>query len=177
MSDRNGADFHDPRYAGAPPEEREFTSLSGEPVEPLYTRDDLNRLGFDEGRDLGHPGQPPYTRGIHESMYRGKLWTIRQFAGFGSAEETNARFRYLLEHGESGLSIAFDLPTLYGRDTDDPMSVGEFGKCGVAVSSLADMEILLEGIPLDVVTTSMTINGPAAVVWAMYIAAAEKQGV
>jgi methylmalonyl-CoA mutase N-terminal domain/subunit len=110
-------------------------------------------------------------------MYRGKLWTIRQFAGFGSAEETNARFRYLLDHGETGLSIAFDLPTLYGRDTDDPMSHGEFGKCGVAVSSLADMEILLDGIPLDVVTTSMTINGPAAVIWAMYIAAAEKQGV
>ncbi|HEX5167146.1 MAG TPA: methylmalonyl-CoA mutase family protein [Thermomicrobiales bacterium] len=177
MSQRYSTDFHDPRYQGAPPEEREFTTLSGEPVQPLYTRDDLDRVGFDEAKDLGRPGQPPYTRGIHESMYRGKLWTIRQFAGFGSAEETNARFRYLLEHGETGLSIAFDLPTLYGRDTDDPMSHGEFGKCGVAVSSLADMEILLDGIPLDAVTTSMTINGPAAVIWAMYIAAAEKQGV
>ncbi|MDQ3548444.1 MAG: methylmalonyl-CoA mutase family protein [Chloroflexota bacterium] len=177
MSQRHGTDFHDPRYQGAPPDEREFTTLSGEPVQQLYSCDDLDRLGYDEQRDLGSPGQPPYTRGIHESMYRGKLWTIRQFAGFGSAEETNARFRYLLAHGESGLSIAFDLPTLYGRDTDDPMSHGEFGKCGVAVSSLADMEILLDGIPLDVVTTSMTINGPAAVVWAMYIAAAEKKGV
>ena len=176
MSQRS-TDFHDPRYQGAPPEDREFTTLSGEPVQQLYTRDDLDRLGYDEERDLGLPGQPPDTRGIHESMYRGKLWTIRQFAGFGSAEETNARFRYLLEHGETGLSIAFDLPTLYGRDTDDPMSIGEFGKCGVAVSSLADMEILLDGIPLDVVTTSMTINGPAAAIWAMYIAAAEKKGV
>jgi methylmalonyl-CoA mutase N-terminal domain/subunit len=177
MSHRYGIDFHDPRYEGAPPEEREFTTLSGEPVQQLYTREGLEQRGFNEARDLGQPGKPPYTRGIHESMYRGKLWTIRQFAGFGSAEETNARFRYLLEHGETGLSIAFDLPTLYGRDTDDPMSHGEFGKCGVAVSSLADMEILLDGIPLDAVTTSMTINGPAAVIWAMYIAAAEKKGV
>jgi len=177
MSQRYGIDFHDPRYEGAPPDEREFTTLSGEPVQPVYTAEDLERRGIDADRDIGRPGQPPYTRGIHESMYRGKLWTIRQFAGFGSAEETNARFRYLLDHGETGLSIAFDLPTLYGRDTDDPMSHGEFGKCGVAVSSLADMEILLEGIPLDVVTTSMTINGPAAVIWAMYIATAEKHGV
>ena len=177
MSQRYGTDFHDARYQGAPPDVREFTTLSGEPVQQVYTQLDLARLGFDAERDLGPPGRPPYTRGIHESMYRGKLWTIRQFAGFGSAEETNARFRYLLDHGETGLSIAFDLPTLYGRDTDDPMSHGEFGKCGVAVSSLADMEILLDGIPLDVVTTSMTINGPAAVVWAMYIAAAEKTGV
>lgn len=177
MSQRFSTDFHDPRYKGAPSDQRESTTLSGEPVQPLYTSDDLDRLGFDEQRDLGRPGQPPYTRGIHETMYRGKLWTIRQFAGFGSAEETNARFRYLLDHGETGLSIAFDLPTLYGRDTDDPMSHGEFGKCGVAVSSLADMEILLDGIPLDAVTTSMTINGPAAVIWAMYIATAEKHGV
>lgn len=177
MSQRFSTDFHDPRYQGAPPDQREFTTLSGEPVQPLYTRDDLDQRGFDDERDLGRPGQPPYTRGIHETMYRGKLWTIRQFAGFGSAEETNARFRYLLDHGETGLSIAFDLPTLYGRDTDDPMSHGEFGKCGVAVSSLADMEILLDGIPLDSVTTSMTINGPAAVIWAMYIATAEKHGV
>ncbi len=176
MSQQN-TDFHDPRYQGAPPENQEFTTLSGEPVKPIYTRADVEQLDIDEARDIGRPGQPPYTRGIHESMYRGKLWTIRQFAGFGSAEETNARFRYLLDHGETGLSIAFDLPTLYGRDTDDPMSHGEFGKCGVAVSSLADMEILLDGIPLDAVTTSMTINGPAAVIWAMYIAAAEKKGV
>src|SRR5207248_4077330 len=112
-----------------------------------------------------------------ETLYRGKLWTMRMFAGFGSAEETNARFRLLLDHGETGLSIAFDLPTLYGRDTDDPMALGEFGKCGVAICSLADMEVLLDQIPLDVVTTSMTINGPAAAIWAMYIACAEKRGV
>lgn len=167
----------DERYAGPPPEEREFTTVSGESVQPVYTPADLDRTDFDYQRDLGDPGEYPFTRGIHRSMYRGKLWTIRMFAGFGSAEETNARFRYLLEHGETGLSIAFDLPTLYGRDTDDPLATGEFGKCGVAVSSLADMEILLDQIPLDVVTTSMTINGPAAVIWAMYVAAAEKRGV
>jgi methylmalonyl-CoA mutase N-terminal domain/subunit len=177
MPGRFAHDFHDPRYAGHPPEEREFTTISGEPVQNAYSPADLDRLGFDYERDLGDPGQFPYTRGVHRSMYRGKLWTIRMFAGFGSAEETNARFRYLLEHGETGLSIAFDLPTLYGRDTDDALAHGEFGKCGVAVSSLADMEVLLEGIPLDVVTTSMTINGPAAVIWAMYIATAEKRGV
>jgi methylmalonyl-CoA mutase, N-terminal domain len=170
-------DPHDRKYRAAPPDAREFTTISGEPVKQTYDPDDLERIGFDYERDLGAPGQFPYTRGIHETLYRGKLWTIRMFAGFGSAEETNARFRYLLEHGETGLSIAFDLPTLYGRDTDDPLAGGEFGKCGVAVSSLADMEILLDQIPLDVVTTSMTINGPAAVVWAMYIATAEKRGV
>ena len=167
----------DERYAGPPPDERECTTVSGEPVQPVYTPADLDRAGFDYQRDLGDPGEYPFTRGIHRSMYRGKLWTIRMFAGFGSAEETNARFRYLLDHGETGLSIAFDLPTLYGRDTDDPLAAGEFGKCGVAVSSLADMEVLLDQIPLDVVTTSMTINGPAAVIWAMYIATAEKRGV
>ncbi len=167
----------DERYAGSPPDEREFTTISGEAVQSVYAPADLRRVDFDYQRDLGDPGAYPFTRGIHSSMYRGKLWTIRMFAGFGSAEETNARFRYLLDHGETGLSIAFDLPTLYGRDTDDPLAAGEFGKCGVAVSSLADMEALLDEIPLDVVTTSMTINGPAAVIWAMYIATAEKRGV
>ncbi|MCC6934995.1 MAG: methylmalonyl-CoA mutase, partial [Thermomicrobiales bacterium] len=167
----------DDRYNSPPPEEREFTTTSGEPVKPVYTPEDLEAISFDYDRDLGDPGTYPFTRGIHQSMYRGKLWTIRMFAGFGSAEETNARFRYLLDHGETGLSIAFDLPTLYGRDTDDPLAEGEFGKCGVAVSSLADMEVLLDEIPLDQVTTSMTINGPAAVIWAMYIATAEKRGV
>ena len=167
----------DERYAGSPPDEREFTTVSGEAVQSVYAPADLRRVDFDYQRDLGDPGAYPFTRGIHSSMYRGKLWTIRMFAGFGSAEETNARFRYLLDHGETGLSIAFDLPTLYGRDTDDPLAEGEFGKCGVAVSSLADMEALLDEIPLDVVTTSMTINGPAAVIWAMYIATAEKRGV
>jgi methylmalonyl-CoA mutase, N-terminal domain len=135
------------------------------------------RRGIDPTADIGAPGRFPYTRGIHETMYRGKLWTMRLFAGFGSAEETNARFTYLLGQGQTGLSVAFDLPTLYGRDTDDPWSLGEFGKCGVAVSSLADMEILLDGLPLDTITTSMTINSPAAIVWAMYIVAAERRGI
>lgn len=168
----------DERYREPPdPAQRDFTTVSGELVKEVYTEDDLERVGFDPERDLGRPGEYPFTRGIHKNLYRGKLWTMRMFSGFGSAEETNARFRYLLDHGETGLSIAFDLPTLYGRDTDDPMAEGEFGKCGVAVSSLADMEILLDGIPLDQITTSMTINGPAAAIWAMYIATAEKRGI
>jgi methylmalonyl-CoA mutase N-terminal domain/subunit len=153
----------------------EFTTISGEPVERLYTPADLP--DFDYLRDLGFPGEHPYTRGIHATGYRGKLWTMRMFAGFGTAEETNRRFKYLLEQGQTGLSIAFDLPTLYGYDTDAPEALGEFGKCGVAVSSLADMETLLDGLPLDRVTTSMTINSPAAVIWAMYIATAERRGI
>ncbi len=151
-----------------------FTTISGETVEPLYTPDDL--FGFDPKRDLGMPGEFPYTRGIHPSMYRTRLWTMRQFAGFGSAEDTNERFKYLLAHGVTGLSTAFDMPTLMGRDADDPLSRGEVGREGVAVSTLRDMEILFDGIPLDEVTTSMTINGPASIVWAMYLAAAEKRG-
>ncbi len=156
---------------------RDFTTVSGEPVKQTYTTEDLSRVGFDPLDDLANPGEYPFTRGIHETMYRNRLWTMRQFAGFGSPEETNGRFRYLLEHGETGLSIAFDLPTLYGRDTDDPLAEGEFGKCGVAVSSLADMDTLLDQIPLDKITTSMTINGPAAIIWAMYIATAENRGI
>ncbi len=152
-----------------------FITTSGEPVERLYTPLDVADLDYE--RDLGFPGEYPFTRGIHATMHRGRLWTMRMFAGFGTAEETNARFKYLLEKGQTGLSIAFDLPTLYGYDTDAPEALGEFGKCGVAVSSLKDMEILLDGIPLDQVSTSMTINSPAAVLWAMYIAVAEKQGV
>ncbi len=152
-----------------------FTTVSGEPIRRLYTPADLP--DFDYARDLGFPGEFPFTRGVHPTMYRSRFWTMRLFAGFGSAEETNARFRYLLEHGETGLSTAFDFPTLYGRDSDDPLSYGEFGKCGVGVSSLADMEILFAGIPLDQVTTSMTINGPAPVIWAFYIAAAENRGI
>ena len=132
---------------------------------------------FDYSKDLGDPGEYPFTRGVHPTMYRGRFWTMRMFSGFGSAEESNKRYKYLLEHGETGLSIAFDYPTLYGRDSDHPLAEGEFGKCGVAVSSLKDMEILLGGIPVDKITTSMTINGPAAVVWAFYIANAEKQGI
>ncbi len=131
---------------------------------------------FDELRDVGFPGEPPFTRGIHPTGYRTRLWTMRMFAGFGSAEDTNERFHQLLRGGQTGLSIAYDMPTLYGYDTDDPEADGEFGTCGVAVSSLADMEVLLDGIPLDRVSTSMTINSPAAPIWAMYIAAAEKRG-
>ncbi len=151
-----------------------FTTVSGFPIRQLYAKDDL--AGWDEHRDLGLPGEPPYTRGIHPAMYRTRLWTMRQFAGFGSAEDTNRRFRYLLDQGQTGLSVAFDLPTLMGYDSDHPLSEGEVGKCGVAVSSLADMETLFDGIPLADVTTSMTINSPAAPIWAMYLAVAEKQG-
>jgi len=144
-----------------------YHTLSGLPLEPVYT----------QSLDPGVPGQFPYTRGIHESMYRGRLWTMRQFAGFATAEETNARFRYLLEQGQTGLSVAFDLPTLMGLDPDHPTALGEVGKCGVAISSLADMETLFDGIPLGDVTVSMTINSPASVLWAMYLVVAEKQGV
>jgi methylmalonyl-CoA mutase N-terminal domain/subunit len=158
------------------PERKEkFITTSSEPVEQLYTPLDIQ--DFDYMRELGLPGQYPFTRGIHPTMHRGRLWTMRMFAGFGTAEETNARFKYLLEQGQTGLSIAFDLPTLMGYDSDAPDALGEFGKCGVGVSSLEDMEVLLQGIPLGKVSTSMTINSPAAVIWAMYIAAAEKQGV
>lgn len=158
------------------PERRaEFITTSGKPVQRLYTPLDLPT--FDYVADLGFPGEYPYTRGVHATGHRGKLWTMRMFAGFGTAEETNARFKFLLDQGNMGLSVAFDLPTLMGYDTDAPEAIGEFGKCGVAISSLKDMEILFEGIPLADVTTSMTINSPAAVIWAFYIAAAEKQGV
>ncbi|HZN55419.1 MAG TPA: methylmalonyl-CoA mutase family protein [Candidatus Polarisedimenticolaceae bacterium] len=153
-----------------------FTTVSDLPIERLYTSDDLAG-GWSEGEKLGYPGEFPYTRGIHPTMYRGRLWTMRQFAGFGSAADTNARFRYLLEHGQTGLSTAFDLPTLMGRDSDDALARGEVGKEGVAVDTLEDMEILFSGIPLDRVSTSMTINAPAAVVFCMYLAVAERQGV
>ncbi|MCS6846846.1 MAG: methylmalonyl-CoA mutase family protein [Anaerolineae bacterium] len=152
-----------------------FVTTSSEPIQRLYTPLDI--AGTDYFCDIGQPGEYPYTRGIHPTMYRSKLWTMRMFAGFGTAEETNARFKYLLERGQTGLSIAFDLPTLYGYDTDAPEARGEFGRCGVACCSLADMEVLLDGLPLDKITTSMTINSPAAVIWAMYIAAAEKRGI
>jgi len=159
----------------APERQKTFITESSTPIDRLYTPLDLP--DFDYLQDLGFPGEYPFTRGIHASGYRGKLWTMRMFAGFGTAEETNQRFKYLLEQGNMGLSIAFDLATLMGYDTDAPAALGEFGKCGVAVSSLLDMEILLDGIPLDQVTTSMTINSPAAIIWAFYIVAAEKQGV
>jgi methylmalonyl-CoA mutase N-terminal domain/subunit len=158
-----------------PERQEQFVTTSSEPVERLYTPLDLQDLDY--VRDLGFPGEYPYTRGVHPTMHRGRLWTMRMFSGFGTAEETNARYKYLLEHGETGLSVAFDMPTLMGYDPDAPQAVGEFGKCGVAITSLADMEILLDGLPVDKITTSMTINSPAAVIWAMYIAAAEKRGI
>jgi methylmalonyl-CoA mutase N-terminal domain/subunit len=161
--------------APAAPAPRRFTTISGRPIERLYTAESV--AGLDYSRDLGDPGQYPYTRGVHETMYRGKPWTMRQFAGFGSAAQTNERFKYLLEHGVTGLSVAFDLPTLMGRDPDHPLSLGEVGKCGVAISSLRDMEVLFRGIPLDKVSTSMTINSPAAMLLAFYIAVGEEQGV
>jgi methylmalonyl-CoA mutase, N-terminal domain len=163
-----------PTLEKSPERQAEFTTISGHPIRRLYTPADLPN--WDPDRDLGFPGEPPYTRGIHSTMHRGRLWTMRQFAGFGTAEDTNARFRYLLAQGQTGLSTAFDLPTLMGYDSDHPLSEGEVGKCGVAISSLADMEVLFDKIPLASVTTSMTINSPAAVIWAMYLAVAEKQG-
>ena len=163
--------------ASGQPGERpsEFTTVSSYPIRRLYTPEDLS--GWDPARDLGLPGSPPYTRGIHPSMYRSRLWTMRQFAGFGSAEDTNQRFRYLLSQGQTGISVAFDLPTLMGYDSDHALADGEVGKCGVAISSLEDMELLFDQIPLGGVSTSMTINSPAAIIWAMYLAVAEKQGV
>ncbi len=151
-----------------------FTTVSGEPVEQLYTPDDIAHLNY--LTDLGFPGEYPYTRGIHHTMYRGKLWTMRQFAGFGTPEDTNERYKYLLRQGQTGLSVAFDLPTLMGRDCDDPQSEGEVGICGVSVSSLADMEVLFRGISLKDISTSMTINAPAAMLLAFYVAVAEQQG-
>ena len=158
-------------------EERQnrFATTSGIPIKRVYTPADI--AGMDYLANVGFPGEYPFVRGIHPTGHRGRLWTMRMFAGFGTAEETNKRFKYLLEHGETGLSVAFDMPTLMGYDTDAPEAGGEFGKCGVAISSLADMEVLFDGIPIDRVTTSMTINSPAAVIWAMYIVAAEKRGI
>src|SRR5438874_6189426 len=152
-----------------------FSTISNYPVRRLYTEADLPE-DWSAEKYLNHPGEPPYTRGIHASGYRGKLWTMRQFSGFASPEETNQRYKYLLEHGGSGLSVAFDLPTLMGYDSDSPLSEGEVGKCGVAIDSLEDMEILFSGIDLEKTTVSMTINSPASVLWAMYLVVAEKQG-
>ena len=163
-----------PALDTSPEREKVFTTLSGVPINRLYTPADL--FEFDYSQDLGDPGECPYTRGIHATMYRGKIWTMRQFSGFGSPEDTNRRLHYLLKQGQTGLSIAFDLPTLMGYDSDHILAEGEVGKCGVAVSSLDDMERLLAGLPLEQVTTSMTINSPAAIVWAMYLVVAEKSG-
>src|ERR687885_652241 len=166
-------------YTAAAAEQRErpirFMTTSSEPIERLYTPEDFHESEY--MAKLGFPGGWPFTRGVHLTGHRGKLWTMRMFAGFGNAEETNARFKYLLANGNAGLSVAYDMPTLYGYDTDDPKAEGEFGTCGVAVSSLADMEVLFDGIPLDEVTTSMTINSPAAMIWAMYLVNAEKRAV
>ncbi len=166
----------EPAFDRLPRRQPAFSSISGTPVEPLYT--EASRTpGWDELEQLGLPGEFPFTRGPYTSMYRTRLWTMRQFAGFGSAVETNERFKYLLEHGQTGLSVAFDFPTLMGYDSDHPRSLGEVGKCGVAISSLADMETLFDGIPLDQVSVSMTINGPAIILFCFYVVAAEKQGV
>jgi methylmalonyl-CoA mutase N-terminal domain/subunit len=163
------------RYRQAGERDADFETISGEPIEPLYTAEDLE--GFDAERDLGHPGEYPYTRGPYHTMYRGRLWTMRQFSGFGTPAQTNERYKFLLKHGQMGLSVAFDMPTLMGRDSDDPRSEGEVGRCGVATDSLADFEILFGGIPLDEITTSMTISGPAAILFAFFLATAERQGV
>ncbi len=164
----------EPALAKAPERSVSFTTISGRPIERLYTPEDVSSLHYE--RDLNHPGEFPYTRGIHPTGYRGKLWTMRQFAGFGTPEETNERYKALLAAGGTGLSVAFDLPTLMGRDPDHELSLGEVGKCGVSVVSLADMERLFDGISLRDITTSMTINSPAPMIFAMYLAVAEKQG-
>jgi methylmalonyl-CoA mutase N-terminal domain/subunit len=167
-------DVLEPALKKSPERPIPFTTISGRPIDPLYTADDLQDL--DPARDLAQPGEFPYTRGIHPTGYRGKLWTMRQFAGFGAPEETNQRFKELLKAGGGGLSVAFDLPTLMGRDPDHELSLGEVGKCGVSIVSLADMERLFDGIALADITTSMTINSPAPMIFAMYLAVAEKQG-
>jgi methylmalonyl-CoA mutase, N-terminal domain len=164
----------DPALKSHPERKKSFENVSLEEVERLYSPADVSKIDFAE--DIGYPGEFPYTRGIHPTGYRGKLWTMRQFAGFSTPEQTNARFKYLLQEGQTGLSVAYDLPTLMGYDADSPLSEGEVGKCGVAVSSLADMEVLFNGIPLDKVTVSQTINAPASVLLAMYLVVAEKQG-
>jgi methylmalonyl-CoA mutase, N-terminal domain len=159
-------------YAASPERDASFTTLSGEPVRPLYTDADLPAPG-----EIGLPGEYPFTRGVYPSMYRGRLWTMRQFAGFGTAEETNERFRYLLEHGQTGLSTAFDMPSLMGHDSDHPLSLGEVGREGVAIDTVDDMQTLFGGIDLGTVSVSMTINAPAAIMLAFYVVAAERQGV
>ncbi|HVS05677.1 MAG TPA: methylmalonyl-CoA mutase family protein [Candidatus Dormibacteraeota bacterium] len=164
------------RYRGGKPAPKDSAeTMSGLPLQPLYTPDDMEGWNYDE--KLGYPGEFPYTRGVYPSMYRGQPWTIRQFAGYGTAQETNRRYKFLLAQGQAGLSVAFDMPTLMGYDSDDPLGEGEVGHCGVAIDSLEDMETLFEDIRLDQITTSMTINSPAAILYAMYIAVAEKEGV
>src|SRR3954464_13090551 len=185
MSDRSGewaarrraweTERLDPARERAPERKGSFSTISDMPIDALYGPWSASET--DPLETVGLPGEPPFPRGIHQYGYRSRLWTMRMFAGFGAAEDTNARFRQLLSAGQTGLSIAYDMPTLYGYDSDDPEAGGEFGTWGVGVSSLADMEILLDGLPLDAISTSMTINSPAAPIWAMYIVAAEKAGV
>jgi methylmalonyl-CoA mutase N-terminal domain/subunit len=168
---------YEPTRERSPERDAAFQTSSGKPVEPLYTPEDLSENGgFDYATKLGFPGSPPYTRGVQPTMYRGRLWTMRQYAGFATAEESNQRYKYLLDHGQTGLSVAFDLPTQIGYDADDPMAEGEVGKVGVSICSLWDMETLFDGIPLEQVTTSMTINATAAILLALYVAVAKKQG-
>src|SRR5438105_13651165 len=162
------------QYRKTPERDADFETLSGEPLQALYTPADV--ADVDHDRDLGYPGHYPFTRGTYHSMYRSRLWTMRQFAGYGSPQETNARYKFLLRQGQGGLSVAFDMPTLMGRDSDDPRSEGEVGRCGVATDSLADFEALFDGIPLEDITTSMTISGPATILFAFFLAAAEEQG-
>jgi methylmalonyl-CoA mutase, N-terminal domain len=170
----NKKQWNEEDYAPLPLRDANFTTISGEELEPLYTPHDLEDMDYD--RDLGYPGRFPFTRGVQPNMYRGRLWTMRQFSGFGSVEDTNQRYKFLLEKGQSGLSVAFDMPTIMGRDSDDPRAEGEVGRCGVAVDSLQDMENLFSGIPLNKITTSMTINGPACVLLAFYLCVGEEQG-
>lgn len=167
--------FWENKTKEASPTDNKVVTVSGEPVKMLYTP--LDTANLDYLKDLGFPGEYPYTRGVYSNMYRGKLWTMRQFSGFGTPKDTNRRYKFLLKRGQTGLSVAFHLPTIYGRDSDNPLSKGEVGKCGVAVDSLADMETIFDGIPLDKVSTSMTINAPASILLAMYIAVGEKQSV
>ena len=163
------------RFKKTESRKEKFTTVSDLKIKPLYTPDEISNLEYE--KDISYPGEFPFTRGVYTNMYRGRLWTMRQFSGFGTAQDTNKRYKYLLKHGQTGLSVAFDFPTLYGRDSDDPFSLGEVGKCGVAIDTLHDMEILFDGIPLDKISTSMTINPPAAMLLAMYIVVGEKQGL
>jgi methylmalonyl-CoA mutase, N-terminal domain len=172
---RRAHQWREDLYERTPEREALFETISGHQIAPLYTEEDLE--GFDPGEKLGHPGEHPFTRGVYPSMYRGRLWTMRQFAGFGTVEETNERFRYLLDHGQHGLSTAFDMPTLMGLDSDHGRSLGEVGVEGVAVDTVDDMETLFDGIPLDEVTVSMTINAPAAILLAFYVVAADEKGI
>src|SRR5918997_6903252 len=172
---RRAREWLDEVYSATPERDARSDTISGHEIRPLYTEED--RAGSEPEHDLGYPGEYPYTRGPYPSMYRGRLWTMRQFAGFGTAEETNARFRYLLDHGQQGLSTAFDMPTLMGLDSDHGRSLGEVGVEGVAIDTVDDMETLFAGIPLDEVTVSMTINAPAAILLAFYVVAAEEKGI